>query len=96
MSNIERFNLRIDRLACGEAYSMQPQDGGPWIKYEDHTASVASLQAQVKQLREALEPFKTEADKWPDDVEDGLKIACCSDITVGNLRVARAMQGSGK
>jgi len=35
-------------------------------------------------------PFKEAADKWPSDVEDAMKIACCSDITVGDLRRARA------
>lgn len=93
MSNIERFNLRIDRLACGEAYSMQPQDGGPWIKYEDHTASVSSLQAEVVKLRKALETFAKEELNNEHCSEDNELVAPkYLDLTYGDFRRVRALK----
>lgn len=50
------------------------------------------LSERVAALENALEPFKTESQKWPDDVQDSLQIACCSDITVGDLRRALAVR----
>ena len=74
----------IDLLKAGSggAYNGQVSN----VSFSRFTVPVYTQPTLDRTIRDVLAPFAKEAEKWPSDVEDSMKIACCSEITVGNLR----------
>jgi len=56
VSGVNRWNIRIERVHGENLVSMQYQNHGPWVAYEDY----ASASALIQEMREALESAKEE------------------------------------